>query len=385
MTPMSKTKICLVSYRDPYEVVLDNFSKAILSKNNYEVTLLGSGANNSEPCTDNYNRKIVKLRLAETTYQSWRKFTFALKVIKYLNSNSFSIIHLDISCRYFGLIKLLTRRNRIFIFHILSYPVTDSRFIRFKMMLLVYLQCLLMNKIIVQSQEIKDRWLGIKNLNKAIVIPVGFDKDKFFRLKSGTRASLQRKLNIPRNCPLIVYSGVISLNRKLEVLIYSMPIISEFNQHTKLLFIGAGKAEGKLRALAKSIDMDNSLIFTGFVPHEEVVNYLGVADIAISYVPINESYNYNPPLKTYEYLACGLPTIATRTISNQKIIKDGVNGILVKDTPECIAAAVIKLLSNSELRDYLSQNARSSITKFDYKYLTSEFLIPMYEKLLTKS
>ena len=237
MTPSNKTKVCFISYREPFEVVLDNFSKTILHKDNYEVTLLGSKANYSEPYIDENNRKIIKLRLFEGINQGMRKFIFALKVIKYLNSNDFSIIHIDISCRYFGLMKLFTKGNKKFVFHILSYPVTNSKITRYKKMFFIYLQCILFDKIIVQSQEIKDRWLGIKKMNRAIVIPVGFNKKQFFPLKNEEKFKIQKILNIPQNVSIIAYSGVISSNRNLENLIYSMLKIHESNKHTRFLFI----------------------------------------------------------------------------------------------------------------------------------------------------
>ena len=107
-----------------------------------------------------------------------------------------------------------------------------------------------------------------------------------------------------------------------------------------------------------------------------------MADIGISYIPINENYHYNPPLKTFEYLACGLPTIATRTESNCRIIKDGFNGLLINDTPDDVSNSLITLLRDKKKQSWLRENARKSIMAFDFEYITRSSLVPLYESLL---
>ncbi len=272
---MSKnTKICFVSYRQPFEVVLDNFSKSLQHcSNNYEVTLLANDTKIINSYIDGNNRKIIKLTLLNSAHTSWRKFKFALKVINHLNTNDYTIIHLDISCQFFSLIKILTKKDKLFVFHILSYPVTHSKLLRFKTMLSVFLQSLIIDKVIIQSQEIKDKWIGLNKSKNSTVIPVGFDKNIFSPVNNSIKQKIRKSLLIPNDTPVIVYSGVISTNRSLENLIYAMKIISEFDTRTKLLFIGTGKAKTQLQNLSKSLKLENSLIFTGFIQHEKVAEF----------------------------------------------------------------------------------------------------------------
>jgi len=181
----------------------------------------------------------------------------------------------------------------------------------------------------------------------------------------------------------LVYCGVIAKLRQLDRLINAFERVHQIYGASKLLMIGDGNALEEIKALAHVLKIEKSIIFTGRIPHDEVVNYIGMADIGVSYIPINENYHYNPPLKTFEYLACGLPTIATKTESNCRIITDGFNGILVNDTSEDVAMAVIGLLQDKNKQAFLRKNARKSIMRFDFEYLTKTRLIPLYEELLT--
>ena len=112
--------------------------------------------------------------------------------------------------------------------------------------------------------------------------------------------------------------------------------------------------------------------------------FIGIADLGISYIPINENFNYNPPLKTFEYLACGLPLIATRTVSNCRIIKNGFNGILINDTPDDISNSIINLLQDKKMQAVLKKNARKSIMDFDFEYTFIYYLIRRIYFLLVK-
>ena len=62
MKENSKINICFVSYRDPFEIVLDNFSKALLDHGEYEITLLGSSNKDSISFMDDFKRNIEELR-----------------------------------------------------------------------------------------------------------------------------------------------------------------------------------------------------------------------------------------------------------------------------------------------------------------------------------
>ena len=101
-------------------------------------------------------------------------------------------------------------------------------------------------------------------------------------------------------------------------------------------------------------------------------------------IPINARYTYNPPLKTYEYLACGLPCVATETISNRRIIQNGKNGILVSDTPTGVAKGIITLLTDKQIQNELRKCAPSSVKTHSFQNVTHCYVLPLYKKLLDR-
>jgi len=375
-----KKKICYVCYRSAPETNFEHLSKAV-SEGGYDVTILtflGSGQANFEVLN---GRKMYRIPLKGEREKRKNRLSFILKAVKFFNKHNFSIVHIHSSCKYFGLIKMLTLNNAKFIFHTTSYPMQSSHFKSLKKMVFIFLQSLFMDKIIVQSEELKEKWIGIRNLKRTEVVPVGFNKKFFYPIKENEKHRLRNSLNINKNSPMLVYCGVIAKLRQLDRLINAFEKVHQIYGDIKLLMIGDGNALEEIKALAHALKIEKSVIFTGRIPHDEVVNYIGMADIGVSYIPINENYHYNPPLKTFEYLACGLPTIATRTESNRRIIKDGFNGILVNDTPEDAAMSIINLLKDKNKQTLLRENARKSIMAFDFEHITKSSLIPLYERL----
>lgn len=84
--------------------------------------------------------------------------------------------------------------------------------------------------------------------------------------------------------------------------------------------------------------------------------------------------------KAIEYMACGVPTIASAVGENNYLIKDGVNGFLAEDENEWFLK-LKKLIQDKDLRDKLGKNGRETIeNKYSYK-----MNIPLLLAVIAKS
>lgn len=83
----------------------------------------------------------------------------------------------------------------------------------------------------------------------------------------------------------------------------------------------------------------------GYISSDKLLDIYMNSHIGISYIPINTIYNYQPPTKTLEYLAAGLPVVATKTAANIDIV-DSSCGILVNDDPSSFAAGISNIVIN---------------------------------------
>jgi glycosyltransferase involved in cell wall biosynthesis len=327
-------------------------------------------------------RKIWRIKLPVTNSNRAKILYFIKETVKILKRQNFSIIHIHHTCKYFLLIKLLYYKKSNYIYHITSYPIGENHFQSLKQMMIMFLQSLFFDKIIVQSPELKEKLIGIRNLAKAAVVPIGYNADLFYPNSDEQKEIFRKKLEIKNDEKVLIYIGAISRFRKLYRLIKAFKFVNKKMPDTKLVMIGNGNDLKNLQNRIKKNGLEENIIFLGNIPHKKIPEYLNIADIGISYIPINENYNYNPPLKTFEYLACGLPTVATKTISNTKIICDEENGILTSDNPLHLANAIIKLFLDKNLRYNLSKNAIKSVKNKDFEAITIKKLIPIYDNFI---
>jgi glycosyltransferase involved in cell wall biosynthesis len=180
---------------------------------------------------------------------------------------------------------------------------------------------------------------------------------------------------------LFIYTGSIMPIRQLDKLLHGFSLAQRAEKNLHLLFVGTGLAMAQLKELATTLDVDSRVHFAGLVAYEEIPGYMHAADIGLGYVPMVTSFDKAPVLKTMESLASGLPTIATATLGNQLYIKDGVNGLLVQDTPEALAQAMCKLATNATLRSQF-ENGREFIDAYQWQRIVGDVLNPTYERLI---
>lgn len=118
---------------------------------------------------------------------------------------------------------------------------------------------------------------------------------------------------------------------------------------------GEGNAEKELKEQAKKLGLEDRIEFTGFItPNTEFVKYHRACDVFV--LPsLNEGMSNN----MLEAMASGIPIIMTPTGGAQELIKDGVNGYIVKfkDSGD-IAEKLEKLINNPELKKQMGIESR---------------------------
>ena len=126
--------------------------------------------------------------------------------------------------------------------------------------------------------------------------------------------------------------------------------------------------------------IEAKILLTGYIPYEDIPAFLNGSDAGLAFVPITRAFDIQPPRKTVDYLACGLPVVATDTAGNRKFIKEGVNGFLVKDEPGELASAMEKLMKREGLYCKMANNASNSVRNYSYDRIVNSIVIPAYQK-----
>ncbi len=143
---------------------------------------------------------------------------------------------------------------------------------------------------------------------------------------------------------LLVYAGTLEKYQGIDILIKSMKEVVQKNDKVKLLIVGGTEQQVKdFSSLAKELNLDEFIKFTGRVQQKLAKAYTGMADILLS----PRSDGTNTPLKIYEQLASGKPLVATKIYSHTQVLTDDV-AFLVEPKPEDMANGIVLALNNKE-------------------------------------
>jgi glycosyltransferase involved in cell wall biosynthesis len=181
---------------------------------------------------------------------------------------------------------------------------------------------------------------------KLIYIPNGVDTKRFSPGKS-------RVKNKFLNQKIIVYFGRLHYQKNVDLLIKSFKFVKEKVSNVKLVVIGTGTDFDKLKKMSAH---DNDIIMTGYLPDEELLDYLRAADVVVF-----PSRGENASLTIMEAMACELPVISSGVGNAEKILDEGRGLILEKYTEEEIAEKCVQILNNKNFADDIGKSARKFV------------------------
>ncbi|GAA1488750.1 glycosyltransferase family 4 protein [Brachybacterium sacelli] len=135
----------------------------------------------------------------------------------------------------------------------------------------------------------------------------------------------------------------------------------------RLDICGTGPQQEELAELATELGLADRVLLRGAVAPERVPAVLHGLDLAVAPYPAAE--HYFSPLKVYEYLAAGLPVIASAIGTLPEVLRHGELGVLVEPGDvDALAAALDELAADPARRARLGRAAReAALTEHDWR------------------
>ena len=200
---------------------------------------------------------------------------------------------------------------------------------------------------------------------KIYVVPNAVNAERF----ANTEPAIQKNGEF-----IIGYIGVLRARHGLTTLVETFGMVAQPLPTAQLLVVGDGPEREYLDREMAARGLTDRVQFTGAVPPELVPGYLASMDIALApYPPLAQFYL--SPLKLYEYMAAGLPIIATRIGQIEEVIEHGETGILVRPgDANGMAEALIDLAADIDLRTRLGEAARATVQNHTWDHVLDRAL-----------
>lgn len=155
-----------------------------------------------------------------------------------------------------------------------------------------------------------------------------------FNITKRKNASLLKKLNLEDKI-VCVYAGKFGgIYLEEEIFDFILSASNYFGEKFRFLLLSNYSIE-KRKKIEHIRQINENTIVQLFIPHEQMPEYLGLADFAITPVKPVPTKLYCSPIKNGEYWAMGLPVIITKNISqDSKIIKTDNIGFVLENYSE---------------------------------------------------
>ena len=179
----------------------------------------------------------------------------------------------------------------------------------------------------------------------------------------------------PRNGVFVIgYVGMLKARHGLTTLVESFTLIAQQSAAARLLIVGDGPEREYLDRELAARSLTDRVQFVGSVAPELIPGYLASMDVALAPYPALAQF-YFSPLKVFEYMAAGLPIVATRIGQLEEIIQPGETGILVRPGDAAgMAQAVAELESQPELRARIGEAARQTVQNHTWDHVLDRAL-----------
>lgn len=162
---------------------------------------------------------------------------------------------------------------------------------------------------------------------------------------------------------VVGFVGTLKPWHGLPVLADAFIQLHRLNPAARLLIVGDGPEREALSSSLAAHGLTDAVHFTGAVTPEEIPGWLASMHVAVAPYPALDNF-YFSPLKLFEYLAAGLPTVASRIGQVMELLREGETGLLV--TPgdaTSLCSTLARLRADASLRAQLGANGRAYVER----------------------
>lgn len=230
-------------------------------------------------------------------------------------------------------------------------------------------------KVICVSEDIKKNYDKLHNINCRVIYPlVPFER------AVQQKEELRKQYNIPINRNVICMIGSVKQMKNpddiLEVIKnFNNEELVKYNPH--IVYAGSGNMIEILKKRASDYKISDRVTFLGFVPKEKVNEIYKLSDIYL----IASDFE-GTSVSLLEAMFNAMPIIASRVPGIIDTISEEKESIMysLKSHIE-LKAALIKILSNSDLKNEIKNNAFKHYSEcYSYKNVLKE-----YKNILTEN
>lgn len=201
----------------------------------------------------------------------------------------------------------------------------------------------LADAVFVQSEAMK-RSLGprLGRAEHVFAVPMGVDADA---LRAQVEAPFE--VSAPAEVQVVIYLGTLDRARRLDVLLAAFGEVWRQQPASRLWLVGGVDHDEDLGFLHEEVarlQLQDVVSVLPPRPMHEAWQLAQSASLGVSPIPPGPLFDVSSPTKVVEYLALGLPVVATRIPDQEQLLRDCGGGRCVAFEPAALAQAMLDIL-----------------------------------------
>jgi glycosyltransferase involved in cell wall biosynthesis len=177
--------------------------------------------------------------------------------------------------------------------------------------------------------------------DKVVVIPSATDSEHFAPMEA---AAARRQLGLEPERPLVGFVGLFYRHQGVPTLLHALAKLRPGMPRDGALVVGDGAMRAEWQALARALQLEDVVRFTGQVPYASAPAYFNAMDVVVA--PFTAHRGETSPFKVLDALACARPVIASDLPSVRPLVESGALRLVPPDDPGALADAIAELLAD---------------------------------------
>jgi glycosyltransferase involved in cell wall biosynthesis len=238
-----------------------------------------------------------------------------------------------------------------------------------------------------------DHYIGVSSIivDKALAARIG-SRERYTTIYSGMeldwfldakpdRAAIRRRLGIPEDAPVVGKIARFFPLKGHDELFDALPAMTARHPDLRLLLVGDGVLLDRLGSRARSLGLEDNVVFAGLVEREEIPEMIAAMDVLV-HTSLREGLARVLP----QALAMGVPCVSFDIDGAPEVVIDGRTGLLVRPgDSDGLARAITDLLDDPDLRARMGAAGRLHVDPtFRAETMVSE-IASVYERLAARA
>jgi glycosyltransferase involved in cell wall biosynthesis len=290
---------------------------------------------------------------AERSTDAWRRFLHAGYLAQLAAQDGVGRLHAHFAhgaTRLAMLTSMLTGLGFSFTAHARDIYTADESLLREKIEAADY--------VVTCTRANQDHLRQLVRADVRTKITVGYHGVDLGKFGQRTQAPAE-------DVPLVLSVGRLVQKKGFPDLLRACRILTDKGHRLRCMIVGDGPERARLEAMIHKLELDAVVSLPGGSSQEDLLDIYRRATVFALPCRILENGDRDGiPNVLVEAMAVGLPVVASSVSSIRELVRDGENGLLVRERDgEDLAAALERLLTDRAMRERLARGGRRTVTE----------------------